>query len=155
VPFGEIKWLVNHSRDWAIMKLEFRIPFETDLALITTIIDKIGAELMVDPEIGIHLIEPLQSQGVIRTEEFNMVLGVKCMTKANKGRFDIRREAYHRIRKLFDEHGIAFARRDVKVEVRGEPGEPAKTPNDISLRELSEVLHEANFEPFSPAYQQQ
>ncbi|MGB8841052.1 MAG: mechanosensitive ion channel domain-containing protein, partial [Aliidongia sp.] len=34
VPFGEIKWLVNLSRDWAIMKLEFRVPFETDLALI-------------------------------------------------------------------------------------------------------------------------
>ena len=155
VPFGEIKWLVNHSRDWAIMKLEFRLPFETDLALVTRIVDKIGAELTADPEIGIHIIEPLQSRGVIRTEEFNMVLGVKCMTKANKSRFDIRREAYHRIRDAFDEHGIAFARRDVKVEVRGEPGEAAKTPKDISLRELSEVLHEANFEPFNPAYQQQ
>jgi small-conductance mechanosensitive channel len=155
VPFGEIKWLVNHSRDWAIMKLEFRLPFETDLALVTTIVDKIGAELMADPEIGIHIIEPLQSRGVIRTEEFNMVLGVKCMTKANKGRFDIRREAYHRIRDAFDEHGIAFARRDMKVDVRGEPGEAATTPKDISLRELSEVLHEANFEPFNPAYQQQ
>ena len=59
--------------------------------------DKIGAELMMDPDIGIHIIEPLKSRGVIRTEEFNMVLGVKCMTKADEGRFDIRREAYHRI----------------------------------------------------------
>jgi hypothetical protein len=43
----------------------------------------------------------------------------------------------------------------VKAEVGGEPGEPVKTPKDISLHELSEVIHEANFEPFSPAYQQQ
>ena len=155
VPFGEIKWLVNHSRDWAIVKLEFRLPFETDLALVTRIVDKIGAELMADPEIAIHIIEPLESRGVIRTEELNMVLGVKCMTKANKGRFDIRREAYHRIRDAFEQHGIAFAHQEVRLEVWGEPGESAKMPEDMSLRELSEVLHEANFEPFNPSYQQQ
>ena len=155
VPFGEIKWLVNHSRDWAIVKLEFRVPFETDLALVTRIVDKVGAELMADPEIGIHIIQPLESRGVIRTEEFNMVLSVRCMTKANEGRFDIRREAYHRIRDAFDEYGIPFPHRNVKVEVQGEPGESANTPGDISLHELSEVLHQANFEPFSPSYQQQ
>jgi small-conductance mechanosensitive channel len=146
VPFGEIKWLVNLSRDWAIVKLEFRLPFETDLALVTRIVDKIGVELMADPEIGIHMIEPLQSRGVIRTEEFNMVLSVRCMTKANEGRFDIRREAYHRIRNAFDQHGIRFAHRNVKVEVKDEPGASVKTPGDISLHELSQVLHETNFE---------
>jgi small-conductance mechanosensitive channel len=73
VPFGEIKWLVNLSRDWAIVKLEFPLPFETDLALVTRIVDKIGAELMADPEKGIHVIKPLVSRGVIRAEEFNMV----------------------------------------------------------------------------------
>src|SRR5262249_11858460 len=31
VPFGEIKFLTNNSRDWAIMKLELRLPFDTDL----------------------------------------------------------------------------------------------------------------------------
>jgi small-conductance mechanosensitive channel len=149
VPFGEIKWLINLSRDWAIVKLEFRVPFETDLALVRRIVEKIGAELMADPEIGVHMIKPLESRGVIRTEEFNMVLSVRCMTKANESRFNIRREAYHRIRDTFDQHGIRFAHRTVKVEARGEPGESSKTPRDISLHELSEVLHEANFEPFS------
>jgi small-conductance mechanosensitive channel len=147
VPFGEIKWLVNLSRDWAIVKLEFRVPFETDLALIRTIVAKIGAELMADPEFGLHLIEPLESRGVIRMDEFNMVLGVRCMTKPNDGRFDIRREAYHRIRDAFDEHGIRFARRDVKVDVRGEQEASANGPGSVSLHELSEVLHEAAFEP--------
>jgi small-conductance mechanosensitive channel len=154
VPFGEIKWLVNLSRDWAIVKLEFPLPFETDLALVTRIVDKIGAELMADPEKGIHMIEPLVSRGVIRAEEFNMVLSVRCMTKANEGRFDIRREAYQRIRYAFEQHGIPFAHQKVKREVRDEPGESAKMLGDISLHELSEVLHEANFEPFNPSYQQ-
>jgi small-conductance mechanosensitive channel len=149
VPFGEIKWLINLSRDWAIMKLEFRVPLETDLALVKRIVETIGAELMADPEIGVHMIEPLESRGVVRTEELNMVLSVRCMTKANEGQFDIRREAYHRIRVAFDEHGIRFADRNVKVEVRAKPGESAKTPRDISLHELSEVLHEVTLNPSS------
>jgi small-conductance mechanosensitive channel len=32
VPFGEIQHLTNHSRDWVIMKLQFRVPYDTDLA---------------------------------------------------------------------------------------------------------------------------
>jgi small-conductance mechanosensitive channel len=30
VPFGEIKYLSNYSRDWVIMKLEFRVTYDTD-----------------------------------------------------------------------------------------------------------------------------
>jgi len=29
IPFGEIRWLTNQSRDWQIMKLEFRVPSDT------------------------------------------------------------------------------------------------------------------------------
>ena len=38
VPFGEIKSLSNESRDWSIVKLEFRIPFDTDLGKVKKII---------------------------------------------------------------------------------------------------------------------
>ena len=31
VPFGEISYLTNYSRDWAIMKLEFRVTYDTDV----------------------------------------------------------------------------------------------------------------------------
>ena len=34
LPFGELKSLTNYSRDWVIMKLEFRVPFETDMKLV-------------------------------------------------------------------------------------------------------------------------
>jgi moderate conductance mechanosensitive channel len=137
VPFGEIKWLTNHSGDWAIMKLEFCVPFETDVALVKNIADKIGAELKADPEFGPHMIEPLESRGIVRMEEFGMVMGVKCTTNPGEGQFNIRREAYHRIRDAFEEHGIRFARRNVDVQVASEHGE------------MHAVLHEAVFDPHS------
>ena len=34
LPFGELKSMTDYSRDWVIMKLEFRVPFDTDLKLV-------------------------------------------------------------------------------------------------------------------------
>ena len=34
IPFGELTSLTNYSRDWVIMKMEFRVPFETDIKVV-------------------------------------------------------------------------------------------------------------------------
>jgi len=116
IPFGELKSLTNHSRDWVIMKLEFRVPFETDLFLVKKLIKKIGAEMLANEDYGHSIIEPPKSQGVRRMEEFNMVVGIKFMTKPGE-QWIIRREAYQKVRDAFDANGIGFAERNVKVEV--------------------------------------
>jgi small-conductance mechanosensitive channel len=119
IPFGELKSLTNYSRDWVIMKLEFRVGFDADLALVKKIVKQIGKELQQNPDYGHHILEPLKSQGVRRMEEFNMVIGVKFMAKPGE-QWTIRRDAYQRIRDAFDAHGISFAERNVKVEVVGD-----------------------------------
>ena len=116
IPFGELKSLTNHSRDWTIMKLEFRVPFETDIKLIKKIIKKVSANLQENPDYGHFIIEPLKSQGVRRMEEFNMVVGVKFMAVPGQ-QWSIRRDAYQQIRDAFKENDIEFAQRNVKVEV--------------------------------------
>jgi small-conductance mechanosensitive channel len=121
IPYGELASLTNHSRDWAIIKMEFRVPFETDLKLVKKIVKKIGAELQQNEVYGHHIIEPLKSQGVRRMEEFNMVVGVKFMSAPGQ-QWTIRRDAYQAIRDAFDKNGLSFAERSVKVEVVGDPG---------------------------------
>lgn len=118
IPFGELKSLTNYSRDWVMMKLEFRVPFDTDLKLAKKIVKKIDAELQANPDYGQNFIQPLKFQGVRRMEEFNMVVGVKFMTKPGE-QWTIRRDAYQRIRDEFEKAGINFAQRNVKVEVIG------------------------------------
>ena len=116
IPFGEVRSMTNYSRDWVIVKLEFRLPFDTDLKLVKKLVKQIGQELLTDPDVGSSFIEPLKSQGVRRWEEFNMVVGVKFMAKPGQ-QFLIRREVYQRVRDRFEAHGIHFARRDVTVRV--------------------------------------
>ncbi len=116
IPYGELKSLTNYSRDWVIMKLEFRVPFDTDVKLFKKIVKKVGAKLQENEDYGHHIIEPLKSQGVRRMEEFNMVLGVKFMAVPGE-QWTIRRDTYQQIRDEFEKNGIHFAHRNVKVEV--------------------------------------
>ncbi len=116
IPFGELKSLTNYSRDWVIMKLEFRVPFDTDIKLVKKIIKEVSAKLKENETYGHHFIEPLKSQGVRRMEEFNMVIGVKFKTVPGE-QWTIRRDAYQQIRDAFEANGIQFATRNVKVEV--------------------------------------
>ena len=44
VPFGAIRRVANYSRDWMIMKLEVRVPFDTDLERLRKIVKQVGAE---------------------------------------------------------------------------------------------------------------
>ncbi len=118
LPFGELKSLTNHSRDWVIMKLEFRVPFDTDLKLVKKLIKTIGATMKEHEEYGASILETLKSQGVRRMEEFNMVVGVKFMTRPGE-QWLVRRDAYQMVRDAFDANGIRMAERNVKVEVAG------------------------------------
>lgn len=118
VPYGELKSLTNHSRDWVIMKLEFRVPFDTDLQLVKKLVKKVGAELEANEHYGQSILSTLKSQGVRRMEEFNMVVGVKFMTKPGE-QWLVRRDAYQKVRDAFDANGIRMAERNVKVEIEG------------------------------------
>ena len=119
IPFGELTSLTNYSRDWVIMRLEFRVPFDTDLKLVKKIVKKIGAEVQENEVYGDGIIQTLKSQGVRRMEEFNMVIGVKFMAKPGT-QWLVRRDAYQKIRDAFDANGIKLAQRNVTVEVVGD-----------------------------------
>jgi small-conductance mechanosensitive channel len=116
LPYGELRHLTNHSRDWVIMKLEFRVPFDTDLKLVKKLVKEVGERLKASEDYGHNIIQTLKSQGVRRMEEFNMVVAVKFMTRPGE-QWLVRRDAYMLVRDAFEANGIRMAERNVKVEV--------------------------------------
>jgi small-conductance mechanosensitive channel len=115
VPFGEIKNLTNYSRDWAIMKFELRLPFETDINKVRKIIKTVGQEMEQDEELAPLMLATLKSQGVNRMEDSALI--IRCKFTALPGQqFYVRREAFTRIQKAFEENGIRFAPKRVIVE---------------------------------------
>ena len=123
IPYGEIRHLTNWSRDWAIMKFELRIPFETDIDKVRKIIKKIGIDLMESEQFGPLMLQPLKSQGVNRMDDSALIIRCKFMTVPGQ-QYLIRREAFTRIQRVFEEQGIQFAPRRVLVE--------ASTPDDAA-----------------------
>lgn len=119
VPYGSISKLTNMSRDWVIMKLKFTVPFDTDLDKVRKIFKKIGQELQEVPEYAEQLLSPFKSQGAADVTDVGIVVRGKFTTKPG-GQFAIRKEVYSRVQKAFEENGIAFARKEVWVQMSGQ-----------------------------------
>ncbi|SLN77972.1 Moderate conductance mechanosensitive channel YbiO precursor [Roseisalinus antarcticus] len=116
VPFGEIQFLTNYSRDWVMMKLPLRVTYDTDVEKVRKLIKNLGQRLLEDPEIGEQFLQPLKSQGVIKMEDSAMIIRVKFMTKPGD-QWVIRKRVYQDIRDIFEKEGIHFAHREVTVRV--------------------------------------
>ncbi len=133
VPYGEIQTLTNWSRDWAIMKCELRLPFETDIEKVRKLIKRIGLEMMEDPQWSPLMLGPVKSQGVNRMDDSALIFRFK-FTAVPGQQYLIRREAYTRIQREFEKEGIKFAPRRVLVEATS-PKEAAQAAGAAIDRE--------------------
>ncbi|KUJ81748.1 mechanosensitive ion channel family protein [Ruegeria profundi] len=118
IPYGEIQKLTNYSRDWVIMKLKFTVPFDTDPNKVKKIFKKIGAEMMADEAFKDGFLQPFKSQGVFDFDDVGMIIRGKFMAKPGK-QFTLRKEIFNRVKAAFNENGIDFARREVRVAIPG------------------------------------
>lgn len=132
VPFGEIKTITNHSRDWVIFRMDFRVPFDTDTDFLRKKFKVLGQKLALDPTYGHLFIEPLKSAGVIQMDDAAMVVRAKFKSRPGQ-QFQLRRVVYEAIRKMFRDEGIDVAVREVRVRQMSLPnGAPSATPVDIA-----------------------
>ena len=130
IPYGEIPKLTNFSRDWVIMKLRFRVPFETDINKVKKIFKTIGADLLQDPILGEDFLQPFKSQGVAEVDDNGIIVRGKFMAKPGK-QFMIRKEVYVRVQKAFEAANIPFARKQVMVHIPGLEKAGELDKNDI------------------------
>jgi len=115
IPFGDMKTVTNLSRDYVIMKLDFRVRYDADVEKIRKIIKKkVYLPIMDDPELGPKLLEPIKSQGVREMDDSAMIMRVKYKTKPGD-QFAIRKEVYRLMQEAFKKAGIEFAHRNVTV----------------------------------------
>ncbi len=116
IPYSEMATVKNHSRDWVTMKLEIRVPYNTDVEKLRKIVKKTGLSLREHPEHGSKFILPLKSQGVNRIEESALIIRVKFTCKPGD-QWIIRRLAYQEVRDNLSAAGIHFAHREVRIHV--------------------------------------
>lgn len=116
VPFSDLKSVTNYSRDYIVDKLDFGVPYDTDLEKVRKIVKKISQELKADEEFGPKMLDAIKSQGVRQIDDSAMTVRVKLRTRPGD-QFILRREVYKRLQKAFQKAGIEFARRQVIVRL--------------------------------------
>ncbi|MFZ0132057.1 MAG: mechanosensitive ion channel family protein [Desulfobacterales bacterium] len=117
IPFGDINSVTNFSRDYIITKLDFRVPFDTDVDKVRKIVKKkVYQEIMKDPELGKKLLSPIKSQGVRELDDSALIVRVKYKTPPGE-QFAIRKHVYRLMQEAFQEAGLHFAHRNVTVSL--------------------------------------
>jgi len=114
VPFGDMQSVTNYTRDYVIMKLDFRVRYDTDVEKVRKIIKNINKEIQADEELSHGLLDKIKSQGVRQMDDSAMIMRVKFVCAPGE-QFVLRREVYRRIQEAFQKNGIEFAHRNVTV----------------------------------------
>ena len=114
IPFGDMKSVTNFTRDYVIMKLDFRVRYDTDVEKVRKIIKKISKQIHKDEELSHGLLDKIKSQGVREMDDSAMIMRVKFVCVPGE-QFVVRREVYRRIQEAFQKNGIEFAHRNVTV----------------------------------------
>ena len=138
IPFGDMKMVTNLSRDYVIMKLDFRVRYDADVELIRKIIKKkVYNTITENPELGPKLLEQIKSQGVRELDDSAMIMRVKYKTRPGD-QFVIRKEVYRLMQEAFREEGIEFAHRNVTVYI------PPETKSKAATQPAGEVQQEGS-----------
>ncbi|ACS81583.1 mechanosensitive ion channel family protein [Maridesulfovibrio salexigens] len=116
IPFGAMEVVRNNTRDWAIMKLQYLVPFDTNVKEIKKIIKQINKSIRADEEFNEMLLDDIKCQGVMAMEEYGMRMRLKFMTRPGS-QFTIRKHVLAMLREKFAEAGIEFARPRVSVQI--------------------------------------
>jgi hypothetical protein len=97
------------------MKLELRVPLDTDLEKVRKLVKSVGHQMLEEPDLADNLLQPLKSQGVHRMEPSAYVIRVKFMAIPGE-QFVLRREVFRRLHESFREHGIRLGVSPVMVD---------------------------------------
>jgi small-conductance mechanosensitive channel len=117
IPFSDINSVTNFSRDYIITKLDFRVPFDTDVDKVRKLVKKkVYMQIMKDPELGPKLLAPIKSQGVRELDDSALIVRVKYKTPPGE-QFVIRKQVYRLMQEAFHEAGLKFAHRNVTVSL--------------------------------------
>jgi small conductance mechanosensitive channel len=104
-PNGEVKTLANKSKDFAYYVISVGVPYDEDPDRAADAMKDAADSLSADPNMRIHILEPLEIYGVDAFEATQLVLKARIKTVPMK-QWTVGRELRKRIAMTFRERGI-------------------------------------------------
>ena len=136
IPFSDISSVTNFSRDYIITKLDFRVPFDTDVEKVRKLVKKkVYKKILANEKLAPKLMGKLKSQGVRELDDSAMIVRVKYKTPPGE-QFAIRKEVYRLMQEAFQEAGLKFAHRNVTVALPPEVQQSLASANSETRKSV-------------------
>ncbi len=104
-PNGDIRQVVNLSRDWARSVIDVPVPVGTDINKVTALLREVGRDSFSDPELHVLLLDPPTVMGVESIEVDHVNMRLVARTLPGK-QFDVARQLRARIATALQAEGI-------------------------------------------------
>jgi len=105
VPNGEIKVVVNLTREFAQSVIEIGVAYREDADEALAVMLEVGQAMRADPVFGPKILADTEMVGVERWDDSAVVLRVRLKV-APLEQWNVRREFLKRLKKAYDERGI-------------------------------------------------
>jgi len=105
VPNGEIKVVVNLTREFAQSVIEIGVAYREDAEEALAVMMEVGQAMRADPVFGPKIIADTEMIGVERWDDSAVILRVRLKVLPLE-QWNVRREFLKRLKKAYDERGI-------------------------------------------------
>ena len=105
LPNGEIKTVINMTKEWSRAVLKIGVAYKEDVDRVTQVLMALGKALRSDASFGPLILEDLEMLGVDELGESQVTITCFFKTVPSK-QWDVAREFRRRIKNRFDALGI-------------------------------------------------
>jgi small conductance mechanosensitive channel len=108
IPFSAVSTVMNMTRDFGYAVFDIGIAYSEDLDRVIDLLRKLGDEMRQDEAFARDIREPIEVMGITRFVDNAVIIRVRLKTAPGR-QWDVEREFNRRLKRLFEEHGIARA----------------------------------------------
>lgn len=137
IPYGQLSYVSNFSRNWQTIKFNIRMDRATDIEAVRKRIKKTGEELLQDEEIAGDFLAPMKMQGVAEIADNALVIRIKFTVKPVRPSY-VHRIALRRLYERLNEHGFKFATNLVTVNGPSAAPEAAAAAQALQQAQLAQ-----------------
>lgn len=107
IPFSSVGSVTNMSKEFAFAVFDVGVCYDEDVDRVSTVLNRLGDEMLVEPEWADKILNPLEVLGLERFDTNAVIVRARFRTKALQ-QWAVAREFNRRIKQRFDAEGIRF-----------------------------------------------
>ena len=131
IPFSAVSTVMNMTRDFGYAVFDIGIAYSEDLDRVIDLLRNLGDEMRQDKDFAHDIREPTEVTGINRFADNAVIIRARLKTAPGK-QWNVEREFNRRLKRLFEEHGIARANAAAAPTIYLSEARPVPRPPSVA-----------------------